>query len=169
MATDESRLPVPSSRELRQFKQRVAVRLKIERLSEMEVGEYIRHRWTRAGGGEPPFSQSAVLEIARSSKGIPRLINAICDNALTTIAAERLMSVGPEHIREVCADLDIVPAPAMAAAAPGANASAPAGVFAGKARPDESPDAGLPLRSLQRYAPSKSKTFLARLAAKFSA
>jgi general secretion pathway protein A len=156
--------------DLRQIKQRIAVRLKIERLSGPEVGEYISHRWAKAGGKEPPFSHEAVLEIARSSRGIPRLINAICDNALTTIGAAGVASVEVEHIREVCAELDIAPVP-VAAVPPVPDSPAPAALttmFARKASPGAA-DFEWPLTSLERYAPPKPKRFFARLVEKLSA
>src|SRR5262249_7615262 len=69
--------------ELRQLKQRVAVRLSLKPLGASEVEQYIRYRWVQAGGKpEHPFSEPAVSAIYRWSKGIPRLINSICDNSL---------------------------------------------------------------------------------------
>src|SRR5204862_6427219 len=61
---------------LRQLKQRIAVRLSIGPLAAAEVGQYIRHRWLKAGGTQPPFSAEAVAGIAKASSCIPRLINA---------------------------------------------------------------------------------------------
>jgi general secretion pathway protein A len=71
---------------LRQLRQRIAVRYHIEALNQEEVDQYIRHRLQLAGanGDAPVFDESAVAAIYRYSKGIPRLINMVCNKALLT-------------------------------------------------------------------------------------
>jgi len=91
--------------DLRQLKQRVAVRLAIGPLASSEVEEYIRHRWLRAGGVRVPFSQDAMELIAAMSRGIPRLINSLCENALTIAIGEGSMTVEPSHVDAASADL----------------------------------------------------------------
>jgi len=91
--------------DLRQLKQRRAVRLSIGPLAPAEVGQYIRHRWLRAGGEQPPFSAQAIIAIAAASRGIPRVINAVCENALTLAFAEKSPLVEPRHIQTAAADL----------------------------------------------------------------
>ncbi len=93
--------------DLRQFKQRIAVRLRLKPLSTTEVKEYIRFRWLEAGGIEPPFTAEAIAAIAQSSSGIPRVVNALCDNALMLAFAETSDCVTAGHVREVCVDLDL--------------------------------------------------------------
>jgi general secretion pathway protein A len=93
--------------DLRQLKQRIAMKLFIRPLVTEEVGKYIRHRWLRAGGGEPPFSPEALNRIAEASRGIPRVINSLCDNALISAFAERSAKVKESHVREAAADLDL--------------------------------------------------------------
>ena len=101
--------------DLRQLKQRVAIRLSIGPLARAEVGPYIRHRWLRAGGTQPPFSANAIADIADISRGIPRLINSVCENALAWAAAEKSVIVEPRHVHFAGADLrlDPVPVPAI--------------------------------------------------------
>lgn len=94
--------------DLRQLKQRIEVRMDLKPLASAEVGAYMRHRWSRAGGSEPlPFSVDAIALIARASRGIPRLVNSICDNALLLAYAgeELLISVG--HVHQVVRDFDL--------------------------------------------------------------
>lgn len=93
--------------DLRQFKQRIAVRLRLQPLSTTEVKDYIRFRWLEAGGAEPPFTTEAMAAIAQSSSGIPRVVNALCDNALMLAFAETAACVTVGHVREVCVDLDL--------------------------------------------------------------
>ena len=73
-----------SSPSLRQLRQRIAVRYHIEALNQEEVVLYINHRLSLAGanGAAPVFDAGAIDEIYRYSKGIPRLINMVCNKAL---------------------------------------------------------------------------------------
>jgi len=68
---------------LRQLRQRITVRYHLGPLDESEIGAYVTHRLKTAGAGERLVFESKALHLAhRYSGGIPRLINAICDNAL---------------------------------------------------------------------------------------
>jgi type II secretory pathway predicted ATPase ExeA len=91
---------------LRQLKQRIAIQCEIPPLKDKEVGSYINFRLDIAGyKGKELFPPDTVQEIAHYSKGIPRLINIICDNALliTFAASQRFVSLGT--IKEVAGDL----------------------------------------------------------------
>jgi general secretion pathway protein A len=97
--------------QLRQFKQRIALRVSIPALARTEIEHYIRYRWMKAGGGEPPFSAEAVASIGQASRGIPRVINVICDNALMQAFGEGAASVGLRHVLGACRDLRLVEPP----------------------------------------------------------
>jgi len=59
------------------------VRCQLTALSERETSRYIEHRLRAAGlGGSLPFTAGATARVYRSSRGVPRLINLICDRAL---------------------------------------------------------------------------------------
>jgi hypothetical protein len=90
---------------LRQFKQRITLRLAIEPLSAEDVKRYIVHRWTKAGGKKAPFTTDAFACIAEASLGIPRVINVICDNVLMEAFGEASATVELRHIIGVCRDL----------------------------------------------------------------
>ncbi len=68
--------------ELRQLSQRITARYHLGPLNKTEVGEYIMHRLDIAGTKKKIFLDSVIDEIYKFSKGIPRLINVICDRAL---------------------------------------------------------------------------------------
>ena len=73
------------SHELRQLAQRIALSCQLVPLSYKEVGEYIQHRINIAS--QKPgikFTRAAYRAIYRYSRGIPRLINIVCDRALLT-------------------------------------------------------------------------------------
>ena len=91
---------------LRQLKQRVALQGRLAPLKTNEVGPYIDFRLRAAGyKGEGLFHRDAVQEIAVYSKGIPRLVNIICDNALLNVFARSQETVSADMIREVARDL----------------------------------------------------------------
>ena len=93
--------------DLRQLKQRIAFRFELKPLSFKEVDAYLHFRWTATGGQELPFEPESIRMIARASRGVPRVINSICDNALLLIYAADAPAVTGHHIRQVMADLDI--------------------------------------------------------------
>ena len=68
---------------LRQLRQRITVRFHLESLSRHELGQYIRHRLHISGAnGAPFFTRAALWRIYHYTKGIPRLVNAVCDKCL---------------------------------------------------------------------------------------
>jgi general secretion pathway protein A len=94
--------------QLRQLKQRIAFRTTLAALAPEDVRTYIEHRWSRAGGEIPtPFTARAVEAVTFWSGGVPRLINAICDNALLTSFAEEIRVVTAREVNEAAADLNL--------------------------------------------------------------
>jgi general secretion pathway protein A len=93
--------------DLRQLKQRIAVRLSIGPLAAAEVNQYIHHRWLCAGGTKAPFSSEAVEVVTSLSRGIPRLVNSICENALTLALGEGCAVVERQHVQVVGGDLHL--------------------------------------------------------------
>lgn len=92
--------------ELRQLKQRIAYRFTIQPLSAPDVAEYVGYRWLQAGGAQPhAFGEDALDYLALFSGGIPRVVNAICDNALLLAYSEGVPEVRAEHIVKVAKDL----------------------------------------------------------------
>lgn len=94
---------------LRQLRQRVAMRVHIEPLSEPDVARYLETRWTRASAERPlPFTADAVRLIARYSGGIPRVANVICDAALVNAFGSGASEIDVAEITEVVQDHGIV-------------------------------------------------------------
>jgi len=99
-------------RDLRQFRQRIALRLYIDPLAPSEVQQYMSFRWAAAGGRTvPPFGSDAVAAITHWSHGIPRLINSICDCALLMAYSEGTHVVNLVHVQEAAANLGLVETP----------------------------------------------------------
>jgi len=87
-------------RKNRALNQRIFLSHIIQPLTRSETEEYIAHRLKVAGRDEPLFSPAAVQEIFRLSKGNPRLINILCDQALLIGYSNQLKTIGPETVRE---------------------------------------------------------------------
>ena len=65
------------------MRQRITVRYHLLPLRRAEVNQYIQHRLEVSGAkGAPYFTQPALWRVYGYSKGIPRLVNAVCDKAL---------------------------------------------------------------------------------------
>lgn len=102
-----SRLNEPA---LRQFKQRIALRCALRALTEEETAVYITQRIGVAGGdGAAVFTPDAVALIHERSRGLPRLIGVIADNALLGGYAAAAKPVGRTIVAEVCRDFDLEP------------------------------------------------------------
>jgi general secretion pathway protein A len=101
---------------LRQLKQRIAVRTLLGSLDADETNRYIQQRLQIAGRDTvtgPLFSEQAVAAVYRHSRGSPRLINTLCENALITAYARRLPTIPVEVIEDVAREfrLDVVCSP----------------------------------------------------------
>ncbi len=150
--------------DLRQLKQRIAVRFTLQPLSRREVPEYLRFRWAGAGAAGPlPFGIAEIQSIAAVSRGVPRIINAICDNALMLAFGAGGSMVTAAHVQQAIHALDLgeaesapLPAVSPSPGIPKLNFREPAGL----AQP-------MRLRTLDQYLPSERKaTLLMRWAAK---
>ena len=94
--------------ELRQFRQRIVVTYHLSPLSLQETIQYIFYRLKVAGGMDKvKFTRRAVNEIYDSSKGIPRLINIICDSALLTCFVRGVKIVSQRIVEEVVHELGL--------------------------------------------------------------
>ena len=93
--------------ELLQLRQRISINCHIQPLSRLEVDEYILHRLHVAGNREAvSFSGQAIDIIYTYSRGIPRLINIICEFLLLSAFAEETRVISEEIVRDVVGDLD---------------------------------------------------------------
>src|SRR3954447_13153424 len=91
---------------LRQLKQRIVLRCSLNPLTPEEVVAYIETRLARAGmPNQSIFSPDVLEEVYKRSRGIPRLINLLCDNLLVTTFAMEQRTSTIEMLDEVCQDL----------------------------------------------------------------
>ena len=72
-----------AAEELRQLRQRILVHYELRPFSRAEVDRYINHRLTVSGSmGRPHFTPWALRKIFSASRGIPRIINNLCDKSI---------------------------------------------------------------------------------------
>lgn len=129
--------------QLRQLKQRVALRCELSPLDLRDTAGYIAARVRVAGGSaDKLFTRDAVIAVHEHSRGIPRVTSVICDNALVSGFAADVKPVTGDLILEVCRDFHLEqqpPAVGAARSAPPAASSAASDdtppMFSGIGRP----------------------------------
>jgi general secretion pathway protein A len=92
---------------LRQLRQRIALWCRTRALSAEQTGLYIAQRLLISGSSEPIFTPEAVAAIHRASRGIPRVINLICEHALIFGYVEQLHQIPESIVFAVSEDLDL--------------------------------------------------------------
>jgi general secretion pathway protein A len=99
----DRKLDAPS---LRQLKQRIALRCMLQPFRPGETVEYIETRLAKAGvSNQTVFPPEVIEQIHTRAQGIPRLINAICDNVLLTSFAMEKKVATVEMVDEVSDDM----------------------------------------------------------------
>lgn len=96
-----------NSNRLRQLRQRIAVKVRLEALSRSEAGDYVRYRLRRAGGDDGVFTKDAIDWVVRYTGGNPRSINVLCDNALITGYGYQQFPISTPIIKEIAKEFDI--------------------------------------------------------------
>ncbi|HEX4899811.1 MAG TPA: AAA family ATPase [Pyrinomonadaceae bacterium] len=142
--------------DLRQLKQRIALRCVIKPLPTIEETErYIISRLLVAGAERTHiFSPAAVDFIYRCSDGIPRNVNNLCDNSLLAGFAAGKETISRDLVEEVAETFDMLPS-SDRGMQPGEQKEAPAHIFspasraelwqAGTAAPESEPELDLPM------------------------
>lgn len=92
--------------ELKQLKQRLAIRFHLNPLGLDDTRKYVIHRLKIAGTEKKIFADVAYKEIWRSSQGVPRVINSICDMCLLLGFTEKFHKINTEVIRKAVKALE---------------------------------------------------------------
>ncbi len=94
--------------QLRQFRQRITVRARTKPLSLEETHGYIAERLRTAGAnGKPIFSPEAVEGVYNYARGIPRIINVLCEHALINSFADQQRPVPAHLVDEVAQEFEL--------------------------------------------------------------
>jgi general secretion pathway protein A len=128
--------------QLRQLRQRLTLRAKTHPLSLEETQAYIQQRLRIAGAaGQQIFDPAAVVEIHRFSRGIPRVINLLCEHCLVSAFVDQEKIIGPAAVETVARDFDLAD-----------NITAPANTGSQGVNGSETLDLAATLRSLASLA-----------------
>jgi type II secretory pathway predicted ATPase ExeA len=100
----EEKLRDPSVRQLRQ---RISLWCRTRSLTGEETKAYVARRLRIAGATQAIFAPEAVELVHRYSKGIPRLINLICEHAMISAYVEQIKPIPPRIVVSVCTELDL--------------------------------------------------------------
>jgi len=93
----------------RQLKQRISFSYKLEPVDRKSLSGYINHRLRIAGYSEGElFTQKAIDRIHKSSNGVPRIVNTMCNKALILAFGQGKKSVVSRHVKQVINDTDEV-------------------------------------------------------------
>jgi general secretion pathway protein A len=99
-----------SLNELRQLRQRISMICNLYPLTRDETEEYIVHRLGIAGNREAvKFSREALEGIYQYSKGIPRLINLLCNFLMVMAFTEETREIGADMVNDIVEDLNEEP------------------------------------------------------------
>ena len=100
----EAKLRDPSVRQLRQ---RISIWCRTQQLTADQTHSYIAERLRIAGATEPAFTPEAAQLVHEYSKGIPRLINLICEHAMISAFVEQVKPIPPRIVESVSIELDM--------------------------------------------------------------
>lgn len=89
---------------MRQLAQRVAASFHLERMGAEMVEAYVSHRLKRAGGTGREFTREACSAVFEATRGVPRLINQLCDFAMLYAWSAEQTVVTEETVQNVLAD-----------------------------------------------------------------
>lgn len=98
--------------ELRQLAQRITARYHLLPLTVQEIAMYIQHRMKVAGCERPVFDKKSIELIHRTTKGIPRLINLLCDRSLMGAYAMHSPFVTKKIVSQASQEILAIDAPA---------------------------------------------------------
>jgi general secretion pathway protein A len=91
---------------LERLRQRIRLQKTLERFNAEEVESYLRHRISAAGGDyDKMFEPGTALMVRRCSGGIPRVINGLCETALTVTAENKMSQVTPKIVLNVAVEV----------------------------------------------------------------
>ncbi len=94
--------------ELRQLRQRISIMCRLSSLTRTETEEYILHRLEVAGNrNAATFSKEAIDSLYAASKGVPRVVNIICNFLMLTAFTEETREVNADMVQDIVKDLKL--------------------------------------------------------------
>ena len=126
--------------QLRQLRQRITVRCRTAPLTLQETQAYIQEHLRTAGAKRSIFQPKAAIFVHAYSRGIPRVVNLLCEHSLINALADGSRVVSPQVVERAAQDCQLEQVDAVSRAL---NSSCPVGplgdfsaIFAGMSLPD---------------------------------
>jgi hypothetical protein len=110
----EEKLRHPSVRQLRQ---RVSLWCRTQSLSDVQTHAYVAERLRIAGASWQIFSDDALDLVHRYSRGIPRIINLVCEHSLIAAYVEQAKQITPGIVENVAIELELETQPFLISSA----------------------------------------------------
>lgn len=98
-------LDILARTEMRQLAQRITARFHLQPLTRPEMKAYISHRLAVAGQNIQLFPENSIKLLFKMSKGVPRLINILCDRALLGAYVENQYVVNPPIVKKAAKEV----------------------------------------------------------------
>jgi len=98
-------LEVLAQKELRQLNQRVVSRFHLLPLDKDDLANYVNHRLHRAGAKQPLFDGACMSMLYRLTKGVPRLINLVCQHSLLAAYSTETRTITPKLIKQASVEI----------------------------------------------------------------
>ena len=98
-------LDMLSSEAMRQLAQRITARFHLKPLSREDIKAYVDHRLAVAGQTVQLFPPASIKRLYRLSRGIPRLINILCDRALLGAYVQNRPNVDPQTLEQAAREV----------------------------------------------------------------
>ncbi len=128
------------SHELRQFRQRITVRCRTATLTVQETQAYIQEHLRTAGAKQPIFQPKAAIFVHAYSRGIPRVVNLLCEHSLINALADGSRVVSPQCVERAAQDCQLDQVDSVSRALNSSCLAGPLGdfssIFAGMSLPD---------------------------------
>jgi Holliday junction resolvasome RuvABC ATP-dependent DNA helicase subunit len=102
---------------VRQLRQRVSLWCRTQALTESQTHAYVTERLRIAGASWQLFSDEALDLVHRFSRGIPRIINLLCEHSLILAYVEQVQQVNTTIVESVAAELELDVQPFMLSSA----------------------------------------------------
>jgi general secretion pathway protein A len=102
---------------VRQLRQRVSLWCRTQALTESQTHAYVTERLRIAGASWQLFSPEALSLVHRYSRGIPRIINLVCEHSLILAYVEQVQQVSTTIVESVAAELELDVQPFMVSSA----------------------------------------------------
>lgn len=143
---------------MEQFAQRISYDYFLQPLDDVEsVRQYVEHRVSMAGGSDALFEPDTFELIQRATRGVPRLINLICDTALVYGYGEGAKQITSAMVRQVIADKQSNFSPIDSASVEATNQAPDSKGGGKKGKVGPPPNTGRKLSTIERAALRKTK------------